>query len=299
MMKPLTARRIGNTSEEGFTLLLVIFLLAVFIIALSVAAPKVARDIQRDRELETMNRGKQYIRAIQLYYKKFHRYPPSIDALINTDGIRFLRKKYADPTTGKAEWNTILFGQAKSPTALGLFGQPLAGTAPTATGIGTNGGSGVVGASTLGSGFSSSSDIAGSSNASASSSVGGSTSTGTTSATGMGTGTGGQTFGGAGIIGVSPNSTKQSILVYKGMNHYSDWEFVYNPAQDMSSSSSITGGNAGAASGVGNSNSGSGSGSSQVWSPNGNLPVPSSGSGSESNGNQTWSPNGNLPVPNP
>jgi len=42
----------------------------------------VAESIQRDREVETMQRGKQYIRAIQLYYKKFHAYPPNMDALI-------------------------------------------------------------------------------------------------------------------------------------------------------------------------------------------------------------------------
>jgi len=45
-------------SEEGYILVAVIFMLALLIIALAVAAPKVAKDIQRDRELETMHRGK-------------------------------------------------------------------------------------------------------------------------------------------------------------------------------------------------------------------------------------------------
>ena len=39
----------------------------------------------------------------------------------------------------------------------------------------------------------------------------------------------GQTFGGAGIIGFSPQSPKQSILIYKKKNHYNEWEFLYSP----------------------------------------------------------------------
>jgi hypothetical protein len=43
----------------------------------------------------------------------------------------------------------------------------------------------------------------------------------------------GQTFGGAGIMGFSPNSSKQSILVYKKKTHYNEWEFVYDPKTDL------------------------------------------------------------------
>ena len=43
----------------------------------------------------------------------------------------------------------------------------------------------------------------------------------------------GQTFGGAGIIGFSPNSPKQSILVYKTKTHYNEWEFVYDPLAEQ------------------------------------------------------------------
>ena len=46
-------------------LVAVIFLLALLTIALAVALPKMSKQIQRDRELETMHRGKQYIRGDQ------------------------------------------------------------------------------------------------------------------------------------------------------------------------------------------------------------------------------------------
>ena len=102
-------------------LVAVIFLLFLLILSLSVALPKVREDIQRDRDLETMHRGKQYIRAIQLYYRKFRSYPPNVDALVKTNEIRFLRKRYIDPTTGKDDWKPILFGQNKTPTGHGIL----------------------------------------------------------------------------------------------------------------------------------------------------------------------------------
>lgn len=135
--------RIGRPSEDGFTMVVAIFLLAIFTLAMAVAAPEMAKQIQLDREHETMERGKQYVRAIQLYYRKFHAYPPSIDALVNTDNIKFLRQKYTDPLTGKNDWRIIHFGQAKTQT-LGFFGQPIVGAGmaggSVVAGVGPSGG---------------------------------------------------------------------------------------------------------------------------------------------------------------
>lgn len=49
---------------------------------------------------------------------------------------------------------------------------------------------------------------------------------------GSGLGGNGQTFGGAVIIGFSPGSTKQSIMVYKKKDHFVEWEFTYDPIGD-------------------------------------------------------------------
>jgi type II secretory pathway pseudopilin PulG len=230
MMNPIPTRRVPRPAEEGYILLAVMFMLALLMISLAAAAPKVAKDIQRDREIETMHRGKQYIRAIKLYYKKFSAYPPNVDALVKTSEIRYLRKKYIDPTTGKEEWKPIRFGQAKTQT-LGFFGQPI-------TGAGSAGGSVMAGVGPTG-GNSSSSPFSSGTTASGTT-TDPSQAPGTTS--GTGTGASGQTFGGVGIIGFSPNSPKQSILVYKKKNHYNEWEFVYDPLTDMTTvGSSSTG----------------------------------------------------------
>jgi type II secretory pathway pseudopilin PulG len=113
-----------NDAEAGYVLLAVIFLTLILLVSLAIAAPKIAVSIQRDKELETIHRGQQYKRALKLYYQKYGSYPTSIDQLKETNEIRFLRKVYTDPLTGKADWKPVLFGQAHV-RPLGFFGQPL------------------------------------------------------------------------------------------------------------------------------------------------------------------------------
>jgi type II secretory pathway pseudopilin PulG len=245
-----TTRRRGKPGEEGYLLLSIMFLLFLLALSLSIAAPRLARSIQRDRDVETMERGKQYIRAVQLYYRKFHSYPPSVDALVKSNDIRFLRKKYTDPITGKSDWKPILYGQNKVPVAMGFFGQPL-GTSSVA-GIGPSGNntpSGPGGGLFPSSGSSSPTDTSSGSPAStgqtgttgASGTAAGATGTG--SSTSSSSDSSGQTFGGGGIIGFSPGSSKQSILIWKKKDHYNQWEFTYDPIMDMRT---MGGGNTGA-----------------------------------------------------
>jgi type II secretory pathway pseudopilin PulG len=238
MKTPAPTRR-RKPSEEGYILVAVIFMVALLTIALAVALPKVSKDIQRDRELETMQRGKQYIRGVKLYYKAFGAYPPNVDALVKpTNNIRFLRKKYADPTTGKEDWKPVLFGQNKAPTAMGFFGVPLGGSTVAGTGPGAAG-NGLPGSSPSQPTTPTDPNAAQTDPNNPNAGNGGTAANGATN--GQGTGLTGQTFGGAGIIGFSPNSPKQSILVYKKKNHYNEWEFVYDP---MAEQMMMQGGNA-------------------------------------------------------
>jgi type II secretory pathway pseudopilin PulG len=294
----------GNPSEDGYVLIAVIFMLALFIIALAVAAPRVAKSIQREREIETMHRGKQYIRAVKLYYRKFGRYPPNVDALVNTNEIRFLRKKYVDPTTGKEDWKPIAVGMNKTQST-GFFGQPIVGSGG---GTGLSGSPGMApglgGASPSGSAFSNTGIAPGSSSSSLFSSSSPSTtpsgpstdpsasgsSAPTTGSSSTGSAFGaGPTMGGLGLMGFSPNSPKQSILVWHKKNHYNEWEFFYDPTADLT----MIGGNAGA-----------------IGQPAGSTPVgtgPGIGSGSSSFGSSSTSigpgsttvPSSGSPQPSP
>lgn len=202
---------LSAVEEQGYILVSAIFVVAILTLSLSIALPKVRQEIQRDQEMETVHRGQQYARAIQLYYRRFRAYPTSVDALVDTNGIRFLRKRYADPLTGKDDWKPVLLGQNKAPTFMGFFGEPL-GALGTAS---------VTGGRSASNGDSESNSTNGADSAGS----GGSTSD-------SGTGTTAQSFGGIGIIGFSPASRRQSLLIYKMMNHYNDWEFVYDPLSD-------------------------------------------------------------------
>ena len=307
-MDTATAIQKRSPAEDGYLLIAVMFLLFVFVLSLSIGAPLIAKSIQRDREVETMERGKQYQRAIQLYYRKFGAYPPSLDALVKTNNIRFLRKKYVDPMTGKSDWKPILFGQNKAPMAMGFFGEPLAGGATALAGTGPTGGNAAQGAgprATTGTGITGTSGIGGTSifggtslgsnmtsptgtSATSTPATGQTGTTNTTSTSGTATGsgtssasssststgsTGGQTFGGAGVVGVEPPLEKQSILIYKKKQKYSEWEFTYSPISDQMKQ---MGGNAGTA-GQPASSLSRPFGSSPTASPSSNT-TPSSGS---------------------
>ena len=130
----------SSGKEGGFLLLGVLFMVLLITMALAIAAPKMAESIRRDKEIETVHRGMQYARAIQIYYNKYGRYPNTIDQLVKSDNQRFLRKRYLNPMTGKDDWRLIHYGEAKVPP-MGLFGQtvgPAGGISPTGATNGTS-----------------------------------------------------------------------------------------------------------------------------------------------------------------
>ena len=96
--------------EGGYALLLVCAMAASIAVMLYMEIPRVAFEAQRDKEQLLIDRGEQYTRAVQLYVRKFNRFPADIAALENTQSVRFLRKQYTDPMTGKSEWRLIHVG---------------------------------------------------------------------------------------------------------------------------------------------------------------------------------------------
>jgi len=317
--------RIKKKAEDGYMLIAVVFMLALFVIALAVAAPRVAKSIQREREIETMHRGKQYIRAVKLYYRKFGRYPPNVDALVNTNEIRFLRKKYVDPTTGKEDWKPIPVGMNKTQST-GFFGQPILGSS---AGTGLSGSPGMAGTlggqSPSGSAFSNpgspgsgssslfspttpSSTTPGSTTDPSASASGSSTPTtdangnpippGSNSSTGSTAGPTGPTMGGLGVMGFSPNSAKLSILVWHKKNHYNEWEFFYDPQADLT----MLGGNAGAVGQPAGSTpvgTGPGVGNGPGGSSFGNSPSSFGNSSNSFGSGSTSAPPSGSPQPSP
>src|SRR5258707_1877497 len=95
--------RKAKAGEEGFVLLLIFAMAAAVGLMLYMELPRVSFEAQRNREQLLIERGEQYKRAIQLYFRKFKTYPASIEQLANTTNVRFLRLRYTDPLTGNNE----------------------------------------------------------------------------------------------------------------------------------------------------------------------------------------------------
>ena len=92
---------------------------ALLAIAAGALAPSIAFRVRRDREEEMIHRGVQYSRALRHFVKKTGRYPTRLEELENTNNIRFLRKRYKDPITGK-DFKLLHVGEVQLTSAPGL-----------------------------------------------------------------------------------------------------------------------------------------------------------------------------------
>lgn len=104
----MSRRRVKH--ESGFAVLLVFAMAAAVAIMLFMQLPRVAFETQRNKEQLLIDRGEQYRMAIRRYYFAFKKYPAKIEDLENTNNMRFLRRRYVDPMTGKDEWRLIHVG---------------------------------------------------------------------------------------------------------------------------------------------------------------------------------------------
>ncbi len=184
--------------EDGFVLLAVLFMLFLVVLSLSLAVPSIVTELRREKEAETIHRGMQYARAIRVYYKKYGRYPNTIDQLVNTDGQRFLRRRYLDPLTGKDDWRLIHFGEAQTMT------NTIPGSSPVGAN-GTMGSSGTAVGGAASSGFGSSGSGFGSSGSAFGSS--GSSAFGSPSSSGFGSSNNSSGFGSSGSSAFGSSSS--------------------------------------------------------------------------------------------
>jgi hypothetical protein len=96
-----------HREERGFALLMVLAMAAAVALMLYKELPRAVFESQRVKEDMLVERGEEYKMGIRRFYMKFRRYPNTLDELDNTNGQRFLRRRYKDPFTGKDEWKII------------------------------------------------------------------------------------------------------------------------------------------------------------------------------------------------
>jgi type II secretory pathway pseudopilin PulG len=230
------ANNSNRKAEDGYILLTILLWVSLLSITAATSLTMLTyfhQQMKRDREQELVHRGVEYERAIRKYYRKFGSYPATIEMLEDSNHMRFLRKRYKDPITGKD------FKVLHQMDVMMAFGNSV-------------GGGGIAGAQTLGQPVGSlnspattpapSNDTTGNNTSGNNTTSGDAAQTQTSSNQSSGTTmpfttisgqtAGSQTMGGGGIAGVASISTDESIRVYNKKDHYNDWLFAYNPAAD-------------------------------------------------------------------
>ena len=312
-----TPNRMSPEGEDGYLLLGLVVVCFLIALALGVAAPRVAKQLERDREVESEHRAQEYVRAIQLFYRKNNRYPTSVDEMLGksqggmslggtSTNVHYLRQQYKDPITG-GDYKLIHFGEAKTEVK-GFFGEPLQGLPVGGLGSAAGLSSGIGGTSTTGSsttgGLGSSSTSTGAIGSTTGSTTGttgttGTSSTGTSAGTSSGSqtdvsstlgGTNASSFQGSkgAIIGVGSDGKGHGLVEWNGSENIEDWEFLYDPRVEiLKQKVSIFGGSpatTGGSGGFGSMSSGFGSSTGTSGLPGSSTPTDSSTSGSTSSG---------------
>jgi type II secretory pathway pseudopilin PulG len=260
----------ARRSESGYILITLILFVALLVIAAAVMAPVISFQVKRDREEELIHRGVQYSRAMKHFVKKFGRYPTRLEELENTNQVRFLRKRYKDPITGK-DFKVLHLGDVQMAFAAGISGATPAGALNAATagalggklggpnGIanmalagglaaaaGNPGGAPTPGPNSAGEqsvGAPDSQDANAGEEASQTvqnpgqgGTLGAAAAPGAPGSPGFGgassAGGQGQVFGGGPIVGVASISREKSIRVFNKKDHYYQWQFIYDPSTD-------------------------------------------------------------------
>lgn len=94
-------------NQRGYALVFVFAMFAVMAMLLYLEMPRMAMELQRNREALLIERGEQYVRAIKVFSRTQKKAPQTLDELENTNGRHFLRRRYPDPMTGKDDWRLI------------------------------------------------------------------------------------------------------------------------------------------------------------------------------------------------
>jgi type II secretory pathway pseudopilin PulG len=102
----------ARSASGGFTYLTVLFIVAVITAGLALVGEVWDTAAKREKEAELLFIGNQYRQAITRFYlagKNF--YPRSLEDLLKDPRqpgtVRYLRRPYQDPFTGKPEWGIV------------------------------------------------------------------------------------------------------------------------------------------------------------------------------------------------
>jgi type II secretory pathway pseudopilin PulG len=98
--------------SRGFTYLTILFMVALMGVGLALTGQVWHTAALREREAELLQVGNEYRKAIERYYLSGQRqYPRTLAELLKDPRqpgtVRYLRKLYPDPVSGKDEWGLV------------------------------------------------------------------------------------------------------------------------------------------------------------------------------------------------
>jgi type II secretory pathway pseudopilin PulG len=173
-------------SEAGYNLVILMMTLTVLNILMAAALPKWSHVIRREREEELISRGWQYAEAIRIFQNRFQRLPVRVEELMEVEP-RSIRKLWKDPMTEEGMWALIPPGTG-GPNMTPPPQGPNGPNDQDAPDGGTDAGEELP------------------------------------DNTGIGEKKGTTQVGP--FIGVRSRSTKESILIFNGQDHYDKWQFT-------------------------------------------------------------------------
>jgi type II secretory pathway pseudopilin PulG len=105
----------AGSRQQGFTFAGALLLVAVLGAGMAAYGEIASHAAQREKEQELLFIGDQFRQAIRAYYERtpgaVKRFPPTLDELLQDKRHpmpqRHLRRLYADPMTGKAQWGLV------------------------------------------------------------------------------------------------------------------------------------------------------------------------------------------------
>ena len=219
--------RKSNSGQSGYVLLVVMLAMTFILIAMSIAAPRIAQQIKRQKEEELVFRGKEYAMAVKRFaHKSGGQYPATIEQLENTNHIRFLRQRYKDPMTGDSDWRLVHYGEAQV-----TIPAPNPGGLNNSTQPGSLNSSSSSGPANTQANPNSTTPLPQNTTQQNNGQLG------SLNTSGIGNG---QTAGGGPIIGVASVNKGQAIKEFNDKDHYNDWLFVYDLRLEQNGGNGLT-----------------------------------------------------------
>jgi type II secretory pathway pseudopilin PulG len=106
-------KQCAEKRENGAALIALLALMTLLAIFMLGVAPSIVQEVQRQKELESIRRGEEIARAIELYFQAKRQLPKSMDELLEglprgTKKLQILRESAAkDPLSESGEWKLI------------------------------------------------------------------------------------------------------------------------------------------------------------------------------------------------